>query len=149
RVHFPPTPGLCRTHLTHSSAIYDRHPIVVSPNACALPERNERTDVPCSEGTSSPRKWRSSHDAQGVALHPHAFTALSPAQSAPLDPTGRMPSLVPDLSSSKSSKSDVSSTPHTCESRDVRLSGSFVPAAMCSRLVAWRGCRTLQSRRLT
>ncbi|KAI0281087.1 hypothetical protein BC826DRAFT_1072213 [Russula brevipes] len=43
RVHFPPTPGLCQTHLTHSSAIYDRHPIVVSPNACVLPERNERT----------------------------------------------------------------------------------------------------------
>ncbi|KAI0299830.1 hypothetical protein BC826DRAFT_993600, partial [Russula brevipes] len=55
RVHFPPTPGLCQTHLTHSSAIYDRHPIVVSPNACALPERNERTYVPCGEG-ASPRE---------------------------------------------------------------------------------------------
>ncbi|KAF8274343.1 hypothetical protein EI94DRAFT_1782560 [Lactarius quietus] len=37
---------LCQTHLTHSAATYDRAPIVVLPNACALPERNGRTYTP-------------------------------------------------------------------------------------------------------
>ncbi|TFK21273.1 hypothetical protein FA15DRAFT_554590, partial [Coprinopsis marcescibilis] len=43
RVHFPPTPTLTSIALTHSPHIYDRAPINVAPNSCALPERGART----------------------------------------------------------------------------------------------------------
>lgn len=39
-VHFA---TLTSTFLVHSSAAYDRSPIVVAPNLCALPERGGRT----------------------------------------------------------------------------------------------------------
>ncbi|GJJ13591.1 hypothetical protein Clacol_007847 [Clathrus columnatus] len=39
RVHFPPHPILCTTHLTHSKKTYDRRPMPIIPNACALPAR--------------------------------------------------------------------------------------------------------------
>jgi hypothetical protein len=116
RVHFPPTPVLCQTHLTHSAATYDRAPIVVLPNACALPERNGRTYTPSNESCAA-RKRRSTHAAaQGATLHPQALAAAAAASSNPKtsvsDPAGRMPSLVPDLSScSESDESDISSTP--------------------------------------
>jgi hypothetical protein len=115
RVHFPPAPSLCQTHLTHSASIYDRAPIVVPPHACALPARNERTYTPSSECLSS--KKRRSAQAAGATLHPHAFADAQQAQahaaaaSASVDPTHRMPPLVPDLSSSESDESDVNSTP--------------------------------------
>lgn len=105
RVHFPPTPGLCQTHLTHSAAIYDRAPIVVLPNACALPARNERTYTPASECASGKKRSRSMQQCgQGAALHPHAFVGSTMmAQAVPSDPEGRLPPLVPDLSSSSES----------------------------------------------
>ena len=114
RVHFPPTPGLCQTHLTHSAAIYDRAPIVVLPNACALPERNGRTYTPSNESCAKRRSTRAV--AHGATLHPQAFAATAVPSSSPKtsvsDPAGRMPSLVPDLSScSESDESDISSTP--------------------------------------
>ncbi|KAH8981455.1 hypothetical protein EDB86DRAFT_2834868 [Lactarius hatsudake] len=119
RVHFPPSPGLCQTHLTHSAAIYDRAPIVVLPNACAMPERNGRTFTPPSESCAARKRRSTRAAAQGATLHPQAFAASSyatPAAAAAAssvpDPTGRsMPSLVPDLSSSESDESDISSTP--------------------------------------
>ncbi|TFK18214.1 hypothetical protein FA15DRAFT_675480 [Coprinopsis marcescibilis] len=43
RVHFPPTPTLVSVALTHSPISYDRAPIQVTPNTCALPERGART----------------------------------------------------------------------------------------------------------
>ncbi|KAH9980774.1 hypothetical protein BJV74DRAFT_855001 [Russula compacta] len=111
RVHFPPTPGLCQTHLTHSAAIYDRAPIVVLPNVCALPARNERTYTPASECASG-KKRRSTQCAQGAAaLHPHAFAGSTMAQAVASDPEGRLPPLVPDLSSSESDESDNSAAP--------------------------------------
>ena len=42
RVHFPPSPRLSTFHFTHSPQLYDRSPLVVQPNACALPGRGER-----------------------------------------------------------------------------------------------------------
>ena len=113
RVHFPPPPVLCQTHLTHSAATYDRAPIVVLPNACALPERNGRT---YTESCNAARKRRSTQAAaQGATLHPQALAASaapSSAQTSVSDPAGRMPSLVPDFSScSESDESDISSTP--------------------------------------
>ena len=41
-VHFPPTPTLTSTIFTHSAVQYDRAPIVVAENVCALPERGGR-----------------------------------------------------------------------------------------------------------
>ncbi|KAG6919093.1 hypothetical protein DXG01_009346 [Tephrocybe rancida] len=41
-VHFPPTPTLTDTQVTHSPFVYDRAPIVVSPNICKLPKRGGR-----------------------------------------------------------------------------------------------------------
>jgi hypothetical protein len=120
RVHFPPAPGLCQTHLTHSSSIYDRAPIVVLPNDCALPARNERTYPPPSE-CAKKRGSAQSATAHGVALHPRAFAESAKAQAppgtvsaapvSPADPVGRVPPLVADLSSSESDESDVSTPP--------------------------------------
>ena len=42
RVHFPPSPRLSTFQFTHSPQLYDRSPLVVQPNACALPGRGER-----------------------------------------------------------------------------------------------------------
>ncbi|KAI0948194.1 hypothetical protein AcW1_009774 [Taiwanofungus camphoratus] len=42
-VRFPPHASLTRTFSAHSPAQYDRSPIVVQPNRCALPERGSRT----------------------------------------------------------------------------------------------------------
>jgi len=60
-VHFPPTPTLTSTEITHSSFMYDRAPIVVTPNVCALPERGGR-------------KFTGSNSNQGGLgyFHPHA-----------------------------------------------------------------------------
>lgn len=38
-VHFPPSPIISKTFVAHSPSAYDRSPIVVVPNTCALPER--------------------------------------------------------------------------------------------------------------
>ena len=127
RVHFPPAPGLCQTHLTHSPSIYDRAPIVVLPNVCALPARNERTYTPSSSECLSSKKHRSAHAAaQGATLHPHAIAGAQQAQAhaqaqaqqahaaataAAVASVPGLPPLVPDLSSSESDESDVYSSP--------------------------------------
>ena len=140
RVHFPPAPGLCQTHLTHSPSIYDRAPIVVAPNDCALPARNERTYTPPSSECSKKRRsaitttttTTTGHGHGAAALHHHHAFPESAAKAhhhhhheatagiisaasgvAPADPMGRVPvpPLVADLSSSESDESDVSSTP--------------------------------------
>lgn len=66
-VHFPPTPILTSTATTHSSYSYDRAPIVVSPNVCALPERGSR-------------KFIGSNGNQGGLgyFHPHAKFQVDP-----------------------------------------------------------------------
>ncbi|KAH9024416.1 hypothetical protein EDB84DRAFT_432880 [Lactarius hengduanensis] len=111
RVHFPPSPGLCQTHLTHSAAIYDRAPIVVLPNACAMPERNGRTFTPPSESCAAGKRRATRAVAQGATLHPQAFAASHTTPAAAASSVSGMPSLVPDLSSSESDESDISSTP--------------------------------------
>lgn len=52
RVHFPPTPTMTSIALTHSPHAYDRAPIQVTPNSCALPERGARTYDDGAESTS-------------------------------------------------------------------------------------------------
>ena len=61
-VHFPPTPTLTSTEITHSSFMYDRAPIVVTPNICALPERGGRKFTGSSNGNQGGLGY----------FHPHA-----------------------------------------------------------------------------
>lgn len=127
-VHFPPSPTLTRTFSAYSPSAYDRSPIIVSPNSCALPERGcpGRTytlDEPASQ--SSHTNWR--YKVQnGRHLHPRAVAAAyrepSPeideepdedddeAQRTPTHTFPALPSLIPDLSS-ESDESDGFTSP--------------------------------------
>jgi len=94
-VHFPPTPTLVSTHTTHSSGTYDRAPITIAPNSCALPERGGRTYTPAADHAPSAR-------VKGSYFHPKAYEACQPEP----DVTLSLPCLIPDLSSSESDDSD-------------------------------------------
>jgi len=121
-VHFPPSPTLTRTYSAYPPSTYDRSPIVVAPNTCALPERGcpGRTytlDEERPASSSSPSK-RSQH---GIHLHPRAVfnhqSQISPSklggiddgsQCTPWRSSPTQPPLIPDLSSG-SDESDGSS----------------------------------------
>ncbi|KAJ7938334.1 hypothetical protein B0H13DRAFT_1942519 [Mycena leptocephala] len=79
-VHFPPSPSLTRTFSAHSSAHYDRTPIQVSPNACALPARGcpGRTYY---DGAPSRKPSAKQHPTtgRGATLHPRALAAYEAA----------------------------------------------------------------------
>ena len=66
-VHFPPTPVMTKISITHSPFSYDRAPIQVSPNVCALPERGER-----KVGGVMPMKG-----GEGGYFHPSAYKSES------------------------------------------------------------------------
>jgi len=91
-VHFPPSPATC-TYSAYSSAAYDRSPIVVTPNSCALPERGGRTYT---------LEEQQQHPRRGISFasdfHPRAL-AFASSRPAPL------PQLIPDVSS-ESDESD-------------------------------------------
>ena len=77
RVHFPPTPTMTQMEITHSSFTYDRKPIVVLPNACALPERGDRSvdSSECDLEVWAPSR-RKKKAAKGGYLHPRAFEVV-------------------------------------------------------------------------
>ena len=125
-VHFPPSPTLTRTFSAYSPSAYDRSPIVVSPNACALPERGcpGRTyTLDESASLTSPKAWNSKV-RNGRHLHPRAVAAYrdpSPhiddeaddddeEQRTPTHALPVLPSLIPDLSS-ESDESDCFTSP--------------------------------------
>ncbi|KAF8167184.1 hypothetical protein B0H34DRAFT_4003 [Crassisporium funariophilum] len=61
-VHFPSSPSLVATFVTHSPGSYDRGPIAVSPNPLALPSWGERIYSPSLEGfklSAPPKPFRS------------------------------------------------------------------------------------------
>jgi hypothetical protein len=113
-VHFPPSPSLTtHTFSVYSASAYDRSPIIVTPNSCALPERGcpGRTynldDDPTSPQTLTQRGVYGSGE-----LHPRAFYAAH--RSSTEHPTySQPPPLIPDLSSSESEESDEVTSPHT------------------------------------
>lgn len=122
-VHFPPSPILTRTFSAYSSSLYDRSPIVVTPNSCALPERGcpGRTyTLDDASPTSSSRSFRlAAHN--GRHLHPRAvgYRQSSPdinegsddeAQRTPTATFPVLPPLIPDLSS-ESDESDGFTSP--------------------------------------
>jgi hypothetical protein len=108
-VHFPPTPTLTSTHTTHSPFNYDRAPIIVSPNECALPERGGRFYSPKSSPVYVHRT-----PPKGCYFHPRAFEACErevlDERFAPLNP----PALIPDLSLSSSSEASDDSDMYNC-----------------------------------
>ncbi|KJA17861.1 hypothetical protein HYPSUDRAFT_205836 [Hypholoma sublateritium FD-334 SS-4] len=99
-VHFPPSPALTRTFSAYSAAAYDRSPIVVSPNSCALPERG------CPGRTYTLEEQRPRAIALARDYHPRALAFAAASQSS-MPP---VPALVPDLSS-ESDESDAPSVP--------------------------------------
>ncbi|KAI0753961.1 hypothetical protein C8Q80DRAFT_1135800, partial [Daedaleopsis nitida] len=121
-VRFPPHTALA--HTLGSAIQYDRSPIVVAPNRCALPARGcpGRTydDLPPAAASSSSaayprRSKRNSLSPTGTNhLHPRAVSDQRPDD----DPTPRqsprvldhhpLPPLVPDFSSSSSESSEES-----------------------------------------
>ena len=76
-VHFPPTPTLTSTFITHSSTVYDRTPAEVPPNTCALPGRHERDFVDTSYPRRPRRLWDWDRDSQGSYFQPRGSEARS------------------------------------------------------------------------
>jgi len=118
-VHFPPSPAT-RTYSAYSAAAYDRSPIVVAPNNCALPERGGRTYT--LEESQPHRGISFARDFHPRAL---AFASSRPA----------VPQLIPDLSSaSESEESDGSSaapTPSTLHT-NFGIHGLAGPPSKCN-----------------
>ncbi|KAJ3742960.1 hypothetical protein DFH05DRAFT_1536092 [Lentinula detonsa] len=114
-VHFPPSPSLSRFYHAHPSSIYDRSPIVVSTNACALPERGcpGRTYTLDERNLSaSQQPTISAPPSRGGHLHPRALSQW-PVQYLP-NGSPQCPSLIPDLSSeSEESDGFISPPPET------------------------------------
>ncbi|KAJ2937015.1 hypothetical protein H1R20_g75, partial [Candolleomyces eurysporus] len=76
------------TALTHSPHVYDRAPIRVSPNSCALPDRGERVysdDSHCGSPLAKecyfmlpPRRLDSMHSSSSSSLLFNSFGAVTP-----------------------------------------------------------------------
>ncbi|KZT06985.1 uncharacterized protein LAESUDRAFT_652023 [Laetiporus sulphureus 93-53] len=127
-VRFPPRPSLARTFSAYSSQAYDRSPIVVQPNRCALPERGcpGRTYAVGDPAAASSPSRRTRSPTRGRHLHPRAVRNVSYRErerddedDEDDDPTPRgtplipaLPALVPDLSS-ESDESDGFTSPPT------------------------------------
>lgn len=92
-VHFPPTPTLTSTFITHSSSVYDRTPAEVLPNTCALPGRHERevVDTPNPRRTRRPWDW-DARDIQGSYFQP-CGSASEPSESDDSDVVRTPPEL--------------------------------------------------------
>ncbi|KAF9265136.1 hypothetical protein L218DRAFT_957824 [Marasmius fiardii PR-910] len=119
-VHFPPSPALARTFDVYSSSTYDRSPIVVSPNTCALPERGcpGRTysidDPSCSTYTKPVKTSRGEHAHPRVLASSCTFSYHhSESISSPPSSSSLPPPLIPDLSSESEESDGFSPPPHT------------------------------------
>lgn len=98
-VHFPPTPTLTSTFITHSSSVYDRTPAEVLPNSCALPGRHEREFVDASYPRRPRRRWDWDREGpQGSYFQPRGSEARS------MEPSG----LSPNFSLSYTMPNDLS-----------------------------------------
>lgn len=115
-VHFPPSPTLTRVYVAHSSTAYDRSPIVVLPNACALPQRGcpGRTytldDEPPKRSSPSKRRPINGNHSHPRAASNRTSSPPRPVEDDPIHVPMRAsslvpPPLIPDLSS-ESDESD-------------------------------------------
>jgi len=116
-VHFPPSPSLTtHTFSVDSASAYDRSPIIVAPNSCALPERGcpGRTYTLDDDPATSRTPTRRDHYyASGDLRHPRAFYGASRTTPKCLEPGtySLPPPLIPDLSSSESEENDDVASP--------------------------------------
>lgn len=106
-VHFPPSPSLTRTFLVHSASAYDRSPIVVSQNDCALPERGCPGRTYFEDSAASRQRQHTHHMSISKGYHPRAFSS----PSSTLGSNYGVPLLVPDLSSESDESDGVASLP--------------------------------------
>jgi hypothetical protein len=114
-VKFPPTPKLTSNRLTYPAEAYDRTPIVVTRNECALPRRHSRSlDEATSTSTTTsnhPRRSRSPRSHVTASTIPDGYFSAT-AQHAMDGPT---PALSwSGSSSSESDDSDGVFTPPMC-----------------------------------
>ncbi|KAI0347619.1 hypothetical protein BDW22DRAFT_1349644 [Trametopsis cervina] len=113
-VHFPPTPSMvASTHTVHSPQTYDRKPIIVSPNYCALPDREDRSlySPPADFEVEQRGRARASSRAEqikGSYFHPRAYEACEPEPFLVDDSRFCPPLLVRDSSNSDEYDSDDS-----------------------------------------
>ena len=125
-VHFPPSPSqlVSATYYAYPSAYYDRTPLVVAPNECALPSRNcpERTYVICDrearllkqvkDDVEQKSEYDGDADARRTSLNTprsylssqHHLDYFSPPSS--YYPTPHTSSNMPELTWSESEDSD-------------------------------------------
>ncbi|RDB24489.1 hypothetical protein Hypma_008486 [Hypsizygus marmoreus] len=107
-VHFPPTPTLTDTQITHSPFVYDRAPIIVSPNGCELPERGGRMYSVFPASPQEDRGFYSPSVPKGSYFYPRTSEVCEP--ESPVDPPApfdlTLPPLIPDLSSSSEESED-------------------------------------------
>lgn len=97
-VHFPPTPAIVSsTYITHSPSIYDRAPIEVIPNSCALPDRGDRV-----LDNSLPITTKTQRDRKGGYFHPSAYEVCEPEYDN-VPSAMSVPQLIRDCSSSSES----------------------------------------------
>jgi len=96
-VHFPPSPTLTSTHVVDPPRLYDRSPIVVAENSCAMPQRG----CPGRTYATIDGVGRGAI-ATGNAL---ALSSRAKFSLAPPSPT-RVPPLMPDEHGSGSSSDD-------------------------------------------
>ncbi|KAL6299194.1 hypothetical protein BKA93DRAFT_613291 [Sparassis latifolia] len=120
-VHFAPSTELASTHSAYSAAVYDRSPIVVLPNRCALPERGcpGRT-YNVGDGTAPSTSRQRQRSPAARHRHPRAKDLDLPEdeddddltpRTSPLAHAYALPPLVPDLSS-ESDESDAAPGEH-------------------------------------
>lgn len=141
-VHFPPTPSLTSTSFTHPSTVYDRAPIVVSENVCALPERGGRCYTPQPRNKRSSRRSRThsytdsvdgpsnaqAPEPKGSYFHPRAFEACEPERSVSTHDHYHSYYALPDLTSSSDSSSSSSSSSSSDSDSDSSC-GSFTSSS--------------------
>ncbi|KAG9015378.1 hypothetical protein FRB93_013078 [Tulasnella sp. JGI-2019a] len=82
-VRFPSSPKMSTVYWTHCPNSYDRRPIVVLPNSCALPDRGQRdlsgaSSSPQMGQTSLPQSW-------GNHVHPSIFGRMCSSGSTSSD----------------------------------------------------------------
>ncbi|KAF9225183.1 hypothetical protein BS17DRAFT_677872, partial [Gyrodon lividus] len=109
-VHFPPTPTLTSTFTTHSASAYDRTPVVVPPNNCALPGRHEREFIETAYSCYYPDPYRAD-GLKGSYFHPRAFEVCSIESSGYPPPPSATPALILHTPYDVSSESDESDGP--------------------------------------
>jgi hypothetical protein len=131
-VHFPPSNSLTtHTFSAYSASVYDRSPIVVAPNSCALPERGCPGRTYTLDEDSATLSTRRSRSYGSGDIHPRALSSYNsyrPLQPPPAETyTYFPPPLIPDFSSSESEESDEVSSPPLDYTMSPHLHGLSIP----------------------